>query len=245
MFLKNESFYKIKEFEDLGLTAIQTTVNTGSLSPYFSEDGMKNLDNFLKEINLSHKKLLWAKQTHTNKVYDIKDGFLDSYEDIDGFVTNRSDIVIATFYADCLPIFAYDKKNKIIGLSHSGWTGSLKGIGIKMVEKMIESYESKKEDIIIAFGVGMSGACYEVSSDFIEAFRGKYSKNILEEAFFEKEGKYYFDNQLFNYLVLKEFGIKEIITNDECTFLNEKFYSHRRQGKLGGRSAAIFSMAGI
>ncbi len=241
MLLKNETFYEIKELKDLGLVAIQSTVKVGSLSPYFSHDGLDKLKSFLKENKLDKKKLVWANQKHTNLVYDLNDGFLDEYDNLDGFITNKKDIVIGTFYADCLPIFAYDKKNQVIGLSHSGWMGSFRGIGIKMIEKMIESYQCKKEDIIIAFGIGMSGEKYEVSSNFIEPFREKYNEKILEKVFFEKEGKYYFDNQLFNQLILEEYGIKEIITNNECTFTNKEFYSHRRQGKLGGRSAAILA----
>ncbi len=241
MFLKNETFYQIKELKDLGLISLQSTVKAGSLSPYFSKEGLDNLKIFLKENNLDKKKLVWANQTHTNIIYDLKDGILDNFDNLDGFVTDNKDIVIATFYADCLPIFAYDKNLEVMGLSHSGWPGSLKAIGINMIETMIDSYGSKKEDIIVAFGIGISGDVYEVSENFLIPFREKYKNEIINKVFRENNGKFYFDNQLFNTLIFKDYGIKEIITNKECTYSNKEFYSHRRQGKFGGRSVAIFT----
>lgn len=52
-------------------------------------------------------------QTHTNNV-EIIDENTENYvfKDIDGFVTGRKDVALFTFYADCLPIFVYDKKMK-------------------------------------------------------------------------------------------------------------------------------------
>ena len=47
----------------------------------------------------------------------------------------RSKVVLMTFFADCVPLFFVDTKNKAIGSSHSGWRGTVAQIGRKTVEK--------------------------------------------------------------------------------------------------------------
>ena len=39
-------------------------------------------------------------------------------------ITNEKGIVLATYFADCVPLYMVDTKNKAIGLSHSGWRGT-------------------------------------------------------------------------------------------------------------------------
>ena len=59
-----------------------------------------------------------------------------NYTDIDGLITNEKGIVLATYYADCVPLLIVDTKNKAIGLSHSGWRGTVGKIGKVTIEKM-------------------------------------------------------------------------------------------------------------
>ena len=42
------------------------------------------------------------------------------YTDTDGMITNVPGLVLATFYADCVPLYFADPANHAIGLSHSG-----------------------------------------------------------------------------------------------------------------------------
>ena len=46
-------------------------------------------------------------------------------EGVDGLVTNIPGICLVTFYADCVPLFFVDPVKKVIGLSHSGWRGTV------------------------------------------------------------------------------------------------------------------------
>ena len=58
-----------------------------------------------------------------------------------------------------------------------------------------------------------------------------------------KDGDFYFNNQLFNYYLLKDYGVKEdkIFLNNRCTF-KENFHSFRRDKELSGRNGAIMFM---
>ena len=241
MFIKKDNYYIIKEFEEFKLNAIFTTKAQGSMSPFHSETGDKNFMDFIKKLKLNNKKVVYGKQTHSSNITILREDIKEVYEDIDGFVTNRKDIVIATFYADCLPVYVYDKANEVIGLCHSGWLGSFKEISTKLIETMILEYGSKVEDIIVQLGIGMGGDVYEVGKEFKEKFEDKFSKDLIIKVFSEKDNKLLFDNQLFNKELLIKKGVKNIMTSELCTYKNEEFHSYRREGAKAGRNGAILS----
>ena len=74
------------------------------------------------------------------------------YTDVDGMVTNVPGLVLATFYADCVPLYFVDPVHRAIGLSHSGWRGTAAKIGKVTVEKMNEEYGTDPKDIYSAIG---------------------------------------------------------------------------------------------
>ena len=47
------------------------------------------------------------------------------FHDIDGMITDEPGVVLATFYADCVPLYFVDPVHRAIGLSHSGWRGTV------------------------------------------------------------------------------------------------------------------------
>ena len=57
------------------------------------------------------------------------------YEDVDGMITDVPGVVLATFYADCVPLYFVDPVHRAVGLSHSGWRGTAAGIGRVTVRK--------------------------------------------------------------------------------------------------------------
>jgi len=97
--------------------------------------------------------------------------------------------------------------------------------------------------INILFGIGISCENYRVGPEFYEQFRNKFPKEIVEKTFFIKDDDFYFNNQLFNFYLLKDYGVKEdkIFLNNRCTF-KENFHSFRRDKELSGRNGAIMFM---
>ena len=77
----------------------------------------------------------------------------------------------------------------------------------------------------------------------INEFKTNLSKEIVEKTFSIKDDNFYFNNQLFNYYLLKDYGVKEnkIFLNNRCTF-KENFHSFRRDKELSGRNGAIMFM---
>ena len=233
MFIKKEFYYELEEFSKLGLKAIYTTKSFGDVKKEEDRNKIKIL------LNIENKKVYSGFQTHSSNVVVIDEKTVEYLEDTDGFITKRDDVVIFTKYADCLPIYIYDKKNGVFGCVHSGWVGSFQNIGLKAIELMIENFNTKIEDIIIAFGIGISLENYEVAEEFYLKFKNKFDENILKKVFLKKNDKYYFDNQQLNYNLMIKLGIKKenILRNDLCTYRDD-FHSYRRDKENSGRNGA-------
>ena len=148
----------------------------------------KNREKLLKELNLSDKQEVMAFQTHSSNVKIIDKNTVKYYyekeEDIDGFATQRKDVAIFTFYADCLPIFVYDKENQVIGVWHSGWPGTFKEMMKSGLLKMKENYGTKIENVIMALGIGIAQKDYEVGNEFYDKFVEKFEQNDEKKIIF-------------------------------------------------------------
>lgn len=239
MFIDKKLYYEIEEFKNMGLTAMYSTAEAGSPAPYNNPKGLEELKDFVSKIGKNDKKLVYARQTHSDNIVILEDEIQDSYEEIDGFITKRKDVLLVTFYADCLPIYFYDKKQEIIGICHSGWLGTHKGIGPKMLDIFIDEFKSKKEDLVIGLGIGVGHCCYEVSEDFYEKFKSISTEELLNKTFYRKDSKLYFNNEDYNYYRFKNLGIENIIKSDICTYCQGNFHSYRRDGQNSGRNIAI------
>lgn len=78
-------------------------------------------------IGFSLDDLVTSDQTHTANVRKVTEAdrgkgirIPRDYTDVDGMITDVPGIVLATFYADCVPLYFIDPIHHAIGLSHSG-----------------------------------------------------------------------------------------------------------------------------
>ena len=242
MFKDRGEYLVVGEFERLGVGTIFTDKNYGDVKKelFLSPERYENQEKFLKEFGLEGRKLIYGSQVHSANVVDIKD--MDGnppYSETDGFITARRDVVIFTQYADCLPIYLYSQEKQVMGLCHSGWQGSYQEIGVEAVRKMTENYGCDVEEITVGLGIGIGICCYEVGDDFYEKFRLKYGEELLEGVFQRRDGRWYFDNTQFNYMLLSRAGIKKIYRDSRCTYCDERFHSYRRDNKASGRNGAF------
>lgn len=241
-------YFSWNTFVEYGVNAIYTTKSIGNIDTLLTTDNNTvNCDNFYKLFGKKVTAVIHAQQTHSDHIinidYNSKKCF---FQDTDAFITKRQDIALVTRYADCLPIFIYDNVNQIISIVHSGWQGTVKEIGPKCISMMRSLYNSQNENITVALGIGISGNCYEVGDEFMTMFYEKFSnekKNIFERSFFKtSDGKWHFDNAMFNKLNLINYGIQEqnIATSDLCTYSNSRFFSFRRDHTSQRNAGIIF-----
>ncbi len=204
-----------------------------------------------KAMGFSCEDVVCSDQTHTANVRvvtgeDRGKGLVrpKDYRDVDGMVTNVPGLVLATFYADCVPLFLVDPVHGAIGLSHSGWKGTVGKIGKHTVEVMREQYGTHPRDLTAAIGPSICQDCYEVSRDVVEQFQAAFSKRLWGELFYEKtNGKYQLNLWRANEIIFQEAGLKpeQMVTTDVCTCCNPGLlFSHRAsKGKRGNLGAFL------
>lgn len=196
-------------------------------------------------LNCAPEDIVCSDQTHTTNIRKVTQADCGKgvtrdkdYTDVDGLITDEEGIVLATFYADCVPLYFVDPIKRVIGLAHSGWRGTVGRIGAKMIAMMTEEYGCRIEDILAAVGPSICRDCYEVSEDVAEEFRREFGESVLEAG--KAEGKYQLDLWKTNELVFLQAGLKpeQITVTDICTCCNsELLFSHRashgQRGNLG------------
>ncbi len=249
-----------------------STGDTASLNLSYSRgDQTQNVDENFRRVAAHFGKqpndIVCSQQTHTTNVRKVTvadkgKGVVrkPDYTDVDGVITNESGILLATFFADCVPLFIVDPISHSIGLSHSGWRGTVGKMGKVTLDRMAQEYGTKAEDVQVAIAPSICQSCYEVSGDVAYAFDGAFPKNdemareyllryqttpssedIANCLFYKKEnGKYQLNLWYANFRVFRDAGVPDenIAVTDVCTCCNSQLlFSHRasrgRRGNLG------------
>lgn len=215
------------------------------------ESVRENFARIGKAIGFDVCSLVLSQQTHTTNVRLVTEedrgrGFTKplGYTDVDGLITDVPGLVLATFYADCVPLFFVDPVHRAIGLSHSGWKGTVNRMGRVTVERMREAFGTRPEELLAAVGPSICQDCYEVSQEVARAFGEEFSDQADERLLYQKEnGKYQLNLWRANEIVLLEAGVRRehLAMTNICTCCNpDLLFSHRAsQGKRGNLGAFL------
>ncbi len=214
---------------------------------------MENYRRMARVLGVDAEKMVLSYQTHTTNVRIVTEadegkGIVRErdYRDVDGMVTNVPGITLVTFYADCVPLYLVDPVHRAIGLSHSGWRGTVNRMGQKTLEAMEKEYGTKPSDVICCIGPSICQDCFEVGEEVAEAFQAAFSERYHRELLYRKEnGKYQLDLWRVNQIIFAEAGVREehIHTTDICTHCNpELLFSHRTVGDKRGNLAAFLCL---
>lgn len=198
-------------------------------------------------IGVRPEDMTYTHQTHTTNVAVVRaEDRGRRFLETDGMVTNVPGICLVTFYADCVPLFLVDPVKKAIGLSHSGWRGTVGKMGKVTVQAMMREYGSRPEDIVAAIGPSICQDCYEVSEDVIDRFRDSFNEAVWPKLFYRKEnGKYQLDLWRANEEVFLETGIRRenLAVTNLCTHCNQEvLFSHRATGEKRGNLSAFLAL---
>lgn len=247
-----------------GVTALFTTrmggVSRGryaSMNMSFSngddrENVLRNFKILCRSAGLDYSRLVFSHQTHTVNLRcvtedDAGKGIVKTrdYEDIDGLLTNVRGIGLVTQFADCVPLLFYDPVKRVVAASHAGWRGTFGEIGRLIVEKMVEQYGCRTENILAAIAPSICKNCYEVDEPLYKAAAGIPYLPLDEVIKKKEDGKYMLDLWECNRRILMHAGIlpKNITVTDLCTNCNSHiFHSHRATKGQRGNLAAIIAL---
>lgn len=198
-------------------------------------------------IGVRPEDMTFTHQTHTVNVAVVREEDRGKrFMETDGMVTNVPGICLVTFYADCVPLYLVDPVRKVIGLSHSGWRGTVNRMGRVTLEKMHEVYGTDPEDVVAAIGPSICQDCYEVSEDVILEFQKNFRKEDWDDLYYRKEnGKYQLNLWRANEIIFQEAGVKKehIAVTNVCTHCNpEILFSHRTTGDKRGNLSALLAL---
>lgn len=162
----------------------------------------------------------------------------------DGLITAVPGVAVMTLHADCLPIILADPEIPAVGVVHAGWRGTVADVAGATVRAMETELGADPGRIVALLGPGIRACCYEVGAEVIDAWRSAAAESA-DGAIKQGARKQHFDLAVANSVLLERAGISTAAIDNQalCTQCNgNRWFSHRAQGALTGRFAA---MAGI
>ena len=220
---------------------------------------MESVNNYKKlcnAIGVDYNRLIKPLQMHTIevKVIEVLEDEMsiedEKYANIDGLVTDKNGVVLASTNADCILLLFFDPVKKVIANVHSGWKGTFQKIAVNAVKKMVDEFGSNPKDIICCICPSIRKCHFVVEKDVKDMCENifSYTNQIDEiiEYVGKKDGvdKWVIDTVLINKIMLKDCGLlqENIIDSGICSVCNcDKVHSYRVEGNGYGLSSAIIS----
>lgn len=208
---------------------------------------------FCKEIGCDYINIVKPNQNHTKKVMGVFNKYnsnkpdfnLEQYNNVDGLITNKKDIMLSTVNADCILLLFFDPVKGVIANVHSGWKGTLQRISVETVRKMKIEYECEPQNIICCICPSIRKCHFEVDSDVKELFYNEFKdlkqiNEIVERT--NNNSKWHIDTVLINKIILLEEGLKEenIFDCGICSVCNKNLiHSFRVEKQNYGLETAL------
>ncbi len=250
-------FRKLLEYKDiithaysLGIDKNFRTAKVGgaNLEKEKYDKAIEDYKELCESIGCDYKNLVKTNQRHTdnvkiieNKIEKDKPDFnKEEYNNTDGLITNKKNLILSTTNADCILLMFFDPIKKVIANVHSGWRGTIQRISVKTVEKMKKEFDCKPEDIICCICPSIRKCHFEVENDvkslFEEEFKDLGKENldkIIEKKIPNK--KWNIDTVLINQIILENEGLKKenIIDSKICSVCNSDIIHSYRAEKQG------------
>lgn len=223
-------------------TALSTRLGGPEGSPYgmnlsFNvgddpENVRANRERFLKELGIREEELAIPRQIHSSTVLCVERPGI--YPDCDGLITDSVRVFLTVTVADCIPLFLWEREKNVLAAVHSGWRGTVAGISLQAVKKMVEEFGARPGAMRAHIGPCASVCCYTVSQDVASRFDPRFVREIGGQLHVDLKGTVM--SQLL------EAGIPPagIDISPLCT-ISEAFvlHSYRRDGVKSGRMMGI------
>lgn len=186
-------------------------------------------------------------QIHSRDVLVVDKDTPNNYPKGDGLLTLDSELALSVTVADCLPIFLYDTKSGAMGMLHSGWKGT--GIVKTALDTMTQSFGSNAKNIAAVFGPCIQACCYNVDEERGKTFNAEFG--FLKSTYplgpvikwvkdaDQNKDLCYLDLQAANAALLEEAGVEHLAYTEDCTFMDDRFGSFRREGQTYTRMATL------
>ncbi len=223
-----------------------------------SNNAINSYGELLEKLDINLNTLVKPHQSHTDNILvidkkinkDEPDIYMDYLMDIDGTITEKSNITLTSTNADCIILLIYDPIKKVIASIHSGWRGTFKKVSQKAIQIMKKEFDCNPENIIVCICPSIRICHFEVDLDVKEecekifSYLNKNNKIIKIGEIKGEKQKYFIDTVLITKLLLKEEKIKEenIIDSNICSVCECKnVHSRRAEGINYGLGGTIIT----
>lgn len=201
----------------------------------------ENYVNALRSLKLNPKNVYDVWQVHGSRVVHASSPRYrgQPHEQADAILTNQPGVIIFMRFADCVPILLYDPNQRVVGIVHAGWQGTVSKIASESVKAMKVKYGCRSVDILAGIGPSIGPHHYEIGDDVAAQVRKAFEKdgrNFLSQ----RNGSMYFDLWGANHHILETQGVQYVETAGICTACNlDDWFSHRGERGRTGRFGAL------
>jgi len=207
----------------------------------------ENRDRVIQILRAQDRTWAEAEQVHGGQVAIAPRELLCAQSDgraiaagADALVTAERGLVLALFFADCVPVLLADEAGRAVGLAHAGWRGTAERCAANTVRALERTFGIRPKALRAILGPSVGGCCYEVGPEAGTAVTQTVSS---AEGLAVSEGeRWRLDLARINALQLINAGVPEaqIEIIDRCTCCEkDTFFSVRGEGKVTGRCGAF------
>jgi len=160
----------------------------------------------------------------------------------DGIFTDKTEVTLIMRFADCVPLVFHDPVQRVVGIVHAGWQGTLLRIGAEAVSAIGGRYGSLASDLRVGLGPSICGKCYQVGEEVRQQFLKAWGAEA-EQFFAKSEKGLFLDLWGANGWVLRQAGVEQIENSGFCTAENlDAWYSYRKEKGITGRFAVVIAL---
>jgi len=195
-------------------------------------------------LGIPPEALVPTRQVHGTTIVRVPTPEWDGASGKDGLITAVPGVFLLGYFADCVPLLAYDPVRRAVGLAHAGWRGTLRRMAERLVEALGAAFGARPEDLRVGIGPAIGPCCYEVGAEVIAGVQAQLpgGEELLRPG---RPGHAYLDLWTANRQGLLRAGVRpdHVGAAALCTACNvERFYSYRREGRLDGLFGAVIGL---
>ncbi len=213
------------------LKFIYSNKKDGNMAPRFGDKSLvlQNKKDFFNKNNIDINKSLKIKVTYSDNIFILDGDFINQNDlsslelNTDSIITKEPNIFLYLYFADCIPMAMFDKKNNVLAFAHMGWQSIELDLHKKIINTLKEKYNTDPSNIEVILGPSIKKESYILKTP---------SQLKLErwKPFLKQTEKDYYEIDLSGYLVdsLKKEGISDIEINSIDTAKDNNYFSHYR-----------------
>ena len=155
----------------------------------------------------------------------------------DVLVTDVPGVALATLAADCVPLLLHDGATGAVAAAHVGRKGLWTGVVDAAFAALLDLRPARASRSLIWGSVGpaICGRCYEVPLDMRRAFASRHPVALSTTSW----GTPALDIPRAVETRLGELGAGEVLRERFCTYEDQAFFSHRRDGVTGRQGGVV------